>query len=313
MNRQAPPGAPAHGPWAWFVGLATLDVIQRVGHWPGPNEKTTSTWQEVAPGGPATNAALACSALGGMARLGSGLGSGIVGSMIRNTLEGRGVPVDDWAPPEASPALSSIIITGDTGGRAIVSSDAMGMRLRSPAEIPSLEGCAALLIDGHHPEVALWAAGVAREKGIRIVLDAGRWKPVMEQLLPLADDVICSADFIVPGTHNRRAMMEDILRRGASRVAVTDGAAPIVWHERVPGDGTVSTGKITVPPVAAIDTLAAGDVFHGAYVHAVALHQRAFVPALEFASAVAARKVGCLGQREWLKALEDYGNKDYDN
>lgn len=308
MSSREHPVAPAPESWVWCVGLATLDVIQRVGHWPGPNDKATSTWQEVAPGGPATNAALACSALGGKARLGTGLGTGTVGAMIRSTLEGNGVPVDDWAPVDAVPAVSSIILTGDTGARAIVSSDATGMDLAAPAHPPSLDGCAALLLDGHHPGIALWAAGLAREQGIRIVLDAGRWKPVMEDLLPLADDVVCSGDFTVPGTGNGQAMMDEILRRGAARVAVTDGAEPVIWHERVSEGGASAGGLIPVPSVAAVDTLAAGDVFHGAYVHAVALLRLEFAPALEFASGVAARKVQCLGQREWLKALEDYDN-----
>ncbi|GAA3328914.1 PfkB family carbohydrate kinase [Paeniglutamicibacter sulfureus] len=293
-------------PWIWFVGLATMDVIQRVENWPSPNDKVTSTWQEVAPGGPATNAALACSALGGKSRLGTGLGLGTVGATIFNTLETRDVTVDDWAPKEAMPSLSSIILTGDTGARAIVSSDATGMDLSPPEIPPDLANCAALLLDGHHPRIARWAAGMAHEKGVRVILDAGRWKPVMEVLLPLADDVVCSADFTVPGTTDRQSMMDEILRRGTRRVAVTDGAGPIAWRERGQNDGEITGGEIQVPTVTAVDTLAAGDVFHGAYVYAVAQLQLAFAPALELASEVAACKVQRLGQQEWLKALENY-------
>lgn len=293
--------------WSWFVGLATLDVIARVEHFPGPNEKVTSTWQETSPGGPATNAALACSALGGSVRLGTGLGRQALGSTIGGLLEGAGIPVDDWAPAAAVPALSSIILTQGTAERAIVSSDATGMDLDAPDTAPPLDQCAAMLLDGHHPRIARWAAGLAREAGLRIVLDAGRWKPVMAELLPLADDVICSADFRVPGTTGRRDMMEAVLQAGATRVAVTDGAGPISWMERRPGSAAPASGSIAVETVEALDTLGAGDVFHGAYVYAVAHRRLDFEPALEFAASIAAVKVGLLGQRAWFRALTDIG------
>ncbi|GAA4376298.1 PfkB family carbohydrate kinase [Paeniglutamicibacter cryotolerans] len=293
--------------WSWFVGLATLDVIQRVGHFPGPNEKVTSRWQETAPGGPATNAALACAALGGGVRLGTGLGRQAVGSTIRGLLEDGGLPLDDWAPDSAVPALSSIILTEGTGDRAIISSDATGMDLGAPQTAPPLEHCTALLLDGHHPRIARWAADLARDAGVRVVLDAGRWKPVMAELLPLADDVICSADFRIPGTSGRRASMDAILESGATRVAVTDGADPISWMERRPGSARPASGTITVETVAAVDTLGAGDVFHGAYVNAISHRHLGFERALEFAAGIAAVKVGLLGQREWIRALSGIG------
>ena len=304
MSAQDSPSSRTQKPWVWFVGLATLDVIQRIERWPGSNNKVTSTWQEIAPGGPATNASLACSALGGEAELHTGLGTGTAGAMIRGSVEEQGVRVKDWALANAVPALSSIILTGETGSRAIVSSDATGMDLIPPETLPSLDGCVALLIDGHHPRLACWAADLAGQRGIRIILDAGRWKPVMTELLQLATDVVCSGDFTVPETHDRASMIKEILRRGASRVAVTNGADPIIFSER--GGEGIKHGEIPVPSVAAVDTLAAGDVFHGAYVYAVAHRKLAFAPALEFASQVAACKVQRLGQKEWLTALEKY-------
>ena len=44
----------APGPVGWFVGLATLDVIQLVDVLPAPNQKTTAKQTWLAAGGPAT-------------------------------------------------------------------------------------------------------------------------------------------------------------------------------------------------------------------------------------------------------------------
>jgi sugar/nucleoside kinase (ribokinase family) len=70
--------------------------------------------------------------------------------------------------------------------------------------------------------------------------------------------------------------------------AVTDGARPICW--RAGG----SSGKIPVFPVDAVDTLAAGDVFHGAFALAL-LEGGDPLEALRFAAAAAAIKCSRFG------------------
>lgn len=68
-----------------------------------------------------------------------------------------------------------------------------------------LSGAAVVLLDGHHPSLALAAA--ANRLGIPVVIDAGRWKPVMVDLLPLAGTVICSSDFRTPGAATCRDVL----------------------------------------------------------------------------------------------------------
>jgi sugar/nucleoside kinase (ribokinase family) len=54
-----------------FVGLSTLDIVYRVAAPPGPDEKVQAAGQDLAAGGPATNAAVTFAALGGAATLGT--------------------------------------------------------------------------------------------------------------------------------------------------------------------------------------------------------------------------------------------------
>jgi sugar/nucleoside kinase (ribokinase family) len=62
------------------------------------------------------------------------------------------------------------------------------------------------------------------------------------------------------------------------------------------------SGSIPVPPVAAVDTSGAGDVFHGALTVAVARDPRIIdlVGALTYAIAVAGVRVAHAGPRQWL-------------
>ena len=61
-------------------------------------------------------------------------------------------------------------------------------------------------------------------------------------------------------------------------------------------------GAVDVPRVTAVDTLGAGDAWHGALTYYLAIGQP-LPTAIAQANDVAAQKVQYLGNREWLKHL----------
>jgi len=75
-------------------------------------------------------------------------------------------------------------------------------------------------------------------------------------------------------------------------VAVTAGADGCFWFDRQ--SGTIR--QLRPPPVVAVDTLAAGDVFHGAFTLALAEH-RSIEAAIAFANVAAALKCRTFGGR----------------
>ena len=111
--------------WAGlFVGLVTLDVVQRVDRVPGPNDKVVASSLDVAAGGPATNAAVAFAALGGRSTLLTAVG---VGPPVRRVR--RSVPPwrdrrrrGDGRP--SRPAISAVSVLAATGERSVVSRNA---------------------------------------------------------------------------------------------------------------------------------------------------------------------------------------------
>jgi sugar/nucleoside kinase (ribokinase family) len=127
-----------------------------------------------------------------------------------------------------------------------------------------------------------------------VVLDAGSWKPVLDELLPLVDVAVAGAAFGVPGADDPLGALRDL---GVGRAAVTAGAGPLRWL----ADG--GTGEVRPPAVAAVDTLGAGDAFHGALAWALATRPEALFPdALGLAAAVAALRCSFPGQRAWLSS-----------
>jgi sugar/nucleoside kinase (ribokinase family) len=344
-----------------FTGLSTLDVIYRVSGPPPHDGKAVASAQELAAGGPATNAAVTFAALtaavdraGGAARAGSAhagadaapgaatlvtaLGRHPLARLCAAELRSRGVAVLDATPDRPEPpAVSSAYVVESTGARSVVSVNAAGIDASAPPSLASTVAAGTvLLIDGHHPKLALSAATAAREAGRLVLLDGGSWKPGLDSLLPLVDVAACSADFRVPGAGSAADSAAVLRTRyGVPVVAVTAGAEPVRWwYDQAAGavssaagavspaaaavspapadahaDGTsaaLAAGEIAVPVTVARDTLGAGDAFHGALAWALAVRPHCarsavgIAAALGVAARVAAIRCATAGARAWL-------------
>ncbi|MBO0821953.1 MAG: kinase [Nocardiopsaceae bacterium] len=296
---------------ALFAGLCTFDLIQRVSRIPGANEKVTALEQAVSAGGPAANASVAFAFLGGRATLVTGIGSHPLAQGMRADLEAAAVSVVDAAgKDEDPPAVSSIVVTAGSGDRRVVSLNAAGRTLAPPPELDALAGQAgAVLIDGHHPRLAMAAARAARRRGRLCVLDGGSWKANTADLLPYVDIAVCSADFRPPGVTGVAEVLDYLLGQGVAWAAVTDGANPVTWAGGAWTSGDARSevpAEVPVPKTDVADTLGAGDIFHGALIHglagAEALGKDSFRSALEFAASVAAHSCRTFGTRAWMKS-----------
>jgi sugar/nucleoside kinase (ribokinase family) len=293
-------------PAGLFVGLCTLDIIQLVDHAPASNEKLTAREQVVAAGGPAANAAAAFNHLGGTARLLTAIGSHPLGLGATADLDRLGVIVSDLAADSAEPpAVSSILVTASSGERAVASTNATGHRLTPPSDLDMLvASCDIAEFDGHHMELAVTAARLARAVGRATVLDGGSWKDGTQDLLPFIDVAVCSADFRPPGASTPTDTLQFLREHGVVWSAVSRGGEPIVWA------GPDSGGTVDVPMVHVADTLGAGDVLHGALAHHLAvqglavqgrLTSEGFVEALRGAAAVASQACASFGTRAWMQ------------
>lgn len=318
-------GADPRRPLGVFVGLATLDIVHRVVRQPGANEKVTALRQDVAAGGPAANAAVVFAALGGRARLITALGTDPIAGVIRAELESCGVEVVDVTPDAATPPpVSAVTVTDSTGERAVTSRDAAAHDVAAPDDLSRhLAGAEVVLLDGHHGRLQIAAARAAARSGASsqggvdaepplVLLDAGRWRPAIAHLLGAVDIAICSASFRAPGAKEAAAStVADsaiaLLEAGVGAVATTDGGEPVRWWRPAPS-GAAETGTVATPQVTVVDTLGAGDAFHGAFAWFVI--QRPFDDdgaglrrALGLAARVAAFRCTVAGPRAWLDAL----------
>lgn len=278
-----------------FVGLSTLDFVWRVQGYPRPNTKNVVEQRDVFAGGPAANAAVVFAALGGRARLYTAIGKHPLSRMVREDLDAQGVEVFDAAAERTGfPAMASILVSDPGGDRTVVSTAAQGM----PDVGFDLEMGAAdvLLTDGHLRRASLEAAREARRQGVPVAHDAGSWREGLDELLRLVDYAICSEHFRPPAGPDHPALLRCLESWGVPHRAITRGPEPVLWES---GE---RSGETPVRPIEAVDTLGAGDFFHGAFAFALARGD-GFEAALELGSEIATRSCLEFGTRTWLQGL----------
>ncbi|HLO46968.1 MAG TPA: sugar kinase [Kamptonema sp.] len=275
-----------------FLGLVTLDLAYLVTEYPAQNQKVVASDYTATAGGPATNAAVTFSYLGDRSMLLGVFGSHPVTALIKADLEECGVSITDLEPTRLeSPPVSSIIITQSTGDRAVISINATKSQVSQGIAPDILQKVDILLIDGHQMAISHEIAQLAKSEGIPIVADAGSWKSGFEKILPLVDYAICSDNFYPPNCHNSEEVFIYLSAIGIPHIAITYGEKPIQYLS-----GGIS-GIIKVPQINAIDTLGAGDIFHGAFCHYIL--QANFTDALAAAAKIASHSCQSFGTRRW--------------
>ena len=281
------------------AGLTTFDVVQLYRERPAWGTKGTAEDSYVDVGGPAANAAITVSRLGGRARLATVIGEGVVADLVRSRLAQLGVVAIDLARRGTELPVSSIWIDRGTGSRTVISTNRAAVA--SGAAEPAVgAGAVAVLVDGHHPAICEAVVRRAAALGIPIVLDGGSWKPGLEAILPHVSVAIVSSDFVVPGSEGmvdleRGRAVRD--RFGVPEVVVTRGGDPLL---SLSGAGEES---IAVPRVEVVDTLGAGDVFHGAYLYFRYLARQDHPEALRGAARVAAESCAHIGTRAGVEKI----------
>lgn len=283
-----------------FVGLSTLDLVYLVTAPPQPNQKIVALDSTIAAGGPATNAAVTFAHLGNHATILASLGQHPIAGLMQADLENYAIAIADLQPQRTeSPPVSSILVTQASGERAVVSLNASRSQDQAedvPAAVWQAIDAPAIdivLIDGHQMQVGSTIAQQARTRQIPIVVDGGSWKPGFEQVLQFTDYAICSANFLPLGCQTVAEVAAYLAALGVNHIAITQGERPIlVWEHQ-------QFSEIPVPPVPVVDTLAAGDILHGAFCHFIL--DRSFTAALAQASQIAARACQFFGSRRWMK------------
>jgi sulfofructose kinase len=281
--------APKIPPRILCVGIPVRDLTFRVQGVPARGSKENASHFEEICGGNALNAAIGIVRLGGRASICGPMGDAKETSSryIFEKLAHEGIDTRDIIHMPGLVTPISAIMIDPSGERTIVTfRDPELWKVRLPPADTLLEDCHAILTESRCAEFCTDLCAEARRRGIPVIVDADRAMSLREGLLTASSHLVFSSEPLqeTANVADDGEALKKLSRLTSSFLAGTRGAQGTIWLDQ---NGNLQ--QTPAFPVHTVDTLGAGDVFHGAFALAVTENQE-LREALRFASAAAALK-----------------------
>lgn len=271
----------------FLFGLSVIDLIFHVDEIPHSGLKFRTTEADLSVGGCATNASVAIQRLGGQAFLSTRVGEDAFGTMIVQNLRKEGVDVEMIRSTADGVTAFSAVAIDPVGERQIVSF--RGKRLESdPSWLKSAPKSDAYLVDTTWPAGVETVLATALEQSAPSIVDADA--TIHPGHIQDASHIAFSMQSLVEmtGEPDAASGLRKARSMFSSWLCVTDGENGVF---RLDGK------EIEHIPAFNIDTkntLAAGDVWHGAFALGLA-EGRGEDQAILFANGSSALKCSCQG------------------
>jgi sulfofructose kinase len=277
------------------AGIIVLDEVFRVEEFPQPDGKVQAKGFFVVNGGCAANAAVAIARLGGRAALAGplggpegedGNGDRVLKALLRENVDCTFCQrIDGMAT-----ALSAIFMDA-RGDRTIVTYRDERVAATKPKDPDAIVANAdAVLADNRYPDFVLPICEAARRRKLPVLIDGDRPTVEDDPLFRLATHVIFSSECLrgTTGVTDLGDGLKRIAKKTGAFLAVSNGPGDIIY---------LDNGALRGAPVfkiTAVDTLGAGDAFHGGFLLALAEGQ-SVTEAMRFGAAVAGLKCTRIG------------------
>ncbi|MGX9993378.1 sugar kinase (plasmid) [Rhizobium sp. Z1P35] len=296
------------------VGAAVMDTLFRVRSLPTGQGKILPYDMLQIAEGMASSAAFAVARLGGHASLWGAVGNDATGDRIIADLSESGIDTSGMLRVEGARSAISTILVDDQGERLIVPFYDAGLHeTLKPVTAEDISSFDAVLVDVRWPKLALRTLLGARKAGKPAILDGDVASDgVIEMLAPAASHIV----FSQPAAERLSGAAElvkvvGLLKRKFEHafISVTAGENGCFWFDELTGE----VFHLAAPKVRAVDTLAAGDIFHGAFALATA-EGMPIEETMRFASMAAALKCQVFGGRTGAPNRAEVGDalRDWD-
>lgn len=253
----------------YVLGSINMDMVARVPHMPVGGETLTADKYYVNPGGKGANQAVAIAKLGGKVAMIGKVGSDETGDALKNNLKAMGVDESMVTRADVSSGIAMIIVEGGENriilykgaNHSVTKADVdEGLKNAKPGD--------ALVMQLEIPlETVTYAAAVAKQKGMLVLLNPA-------PAVPLGEELLKNVDIIAPNETETEILtgvgldsdvhialaVKKLYQLGVKRVIITMGSRGSI----------VAEGQTITPveprKVKAVDTTSAGDTFVGATV-----------------------------------------------
>ncbi|MBA3309818.1 MAG: ribokinase [Nocardioidaceae bacterium] len=249
------------------LGSANLDLVYDVAQLPAPGETVLASAQGRHPGGKGLNQAVAAARAGARTGFVAAVGRDEAGDELVAAMTDAGLGVSLVRRVEQPSGTALITVQSDGENSIVVAPGANGtLEGLTPNERDAVAAASVLVAQLEVPvAVVAEAAGVAREAGATVVLNAAPARPLDDSLLSCVDVLVVNEGEAraLAGTHAASTdgvhVLGKALAERVETVVVTLGADGAAWFRRG-ADGGRSPGL----RAELVDTTGAGDAFTGA-------------------------------------------------
>ncbi len=286
------------------VGRSCLDCIAVVGKFPGEDRKAPLAFRMKEGGGQGGASSCCISRLGGEATYLGVLGDDEEGRFCLKRLEDFGVGTERVRIVKGGKTpVAYIFVTRATGKRTIIYETSTLPKIEIDDRLKELASRAGvILLDPEATYLGKRLKSIARG-GAKLVYDCERWREGVDEMMGASDYFIPSSDFLESAelgfeklTWDEKMARLDEMVKGALIVTRGDRGAYYVMEGRlyhVPAAG-----------VNAVDTIGAGDIFHGAFALGLSkgfdIHK-----AVRFSTAVASLSCREYGGRNGIPGMQE--------
>jgi ribokinase len=280
-----------------IIGSSNTDMVVKTEEFPKPGETVLGGTFLMNPGGKGANQAVAAARLGADVRFVAKTGNDIFGKRAREGFVKEGLDIQYLAKSQELSSGVALITVNGKGENEIVVASGANMDLL-PADLPDavFDDIEMVLLQLEIPlETVLYVINACRAKNIKVILNPA---PGMK----LADDFLNGLFLITPneteteimtgiGTDSPESLQKAAQyfhQKGVQNVIITLGSKGVFLFN--------DSFKELIPAleVQAVDTTAAGDVFNGAILKALASGEN-WIAACHFACKAAAISVTRMG------------------
>ena len=287
MNFQSK--APRTPPRILCIGMPVRDLTFHTPAVPGRGSKENATAFGEICGGNALNAAIGIVRLGGRATICGPMCDAKEASsrFIFEQMKHEGIETEHLIHMPGLVTPISAVMIDPSGERTIVTfRDPKLWHVKLPDSDTLLEDCQAILTESRCAEFCTELCAEAVRRGIPVIVDVDRAMSLREGLLNASTHLVFSSEPLqeTADVSDDGQALHKIAKLTKSFLAGTRGPRGTIWL-----DEKGQLQETPAFPVHTVDTLGAGDVFHGAFALAITEGQE-LREALRFASAAAALK-----------------------
>ena len=281
--------SPKKVPHILCIGIPVRDGTFRVEHVPERGFKENASHFEEICGGNALNATIGIARLGARASLCGPIGdaSEMASRFIFDKLAEEGIDTKHLVHMPGLVTPISAIMIDASGERTIVTFRDPGLwKVQLPPAEALLKDCDAILVESRCASFSTELCAEALRRKIPVVVDIDRQMSRSEGMLTAASHLVFSSEQLqeTAGVTDDGEALKKMAKLTPAFLAATRGPRGTIWL-----DAQGNLQETPAFPVHTVDTLGAGDVFHGVFT--VGLTEGMSLPdALRFASAAAALK-----------------------